>query len=364
MRTNKIFLIGCIFLFLFPYWLIPKYFTLKKSDIPSNTKRSDRYRKLNKPGKLLYNFSSIIGALAFLIPILIDIFPLPDTSILTIESYELGVSNVKFSPDSKMLLFDGSYGTIVFHSADTGKHIHKIEAKNSLVNSFDFSPDGEFLIVGTWDNNIDIRFLETGRLLNTIEGHTDEVTCVAYSPDGKTIASGSADKTVRFWSVDTYEEIKRIDGFSDTLYNLEFSPDSKHLAAHVRKGPAFVISTDDYQTLLTINAGKEGVRCFAFQADSSFLATNGYDKKITFWSIETGKKVRTIKTRHRIRKLAFSPDGALMATCEMDDSYNVAIRSVDTGKLIHLLRTSEGYSMPQSAAFSPDGKSFAVSCYG
>lgn len=63
----------------------------------------------------------------------------------------------------------------------------------------------------------------------------------------------------------------------------------------------------------------DGVNCLAFTPDGKTVASASFDKKVKLWQVLTGRELLTLPAqKDRVRWLAFSADGALLATAGQD----------------------------------------------
>jgi WD40 repeat protein len=96
-------------------------------------------------------------------------------------------------------------------------------------------------------------------------------------------------------------------------------------------------------------------------ADGMMLASGGSSHpEIRLWELKSGKLLRTIRAHPTgIARLAFSPDGKMLASGGWYGDPKVRIWDCSTGKLVRELGSSQ--SAVCFVAFAPDGKSL-ISC--
>ena len=123
----------------------------------------------------------------------------------------------------------------------------------------------------------------TGTIERLLDGHNDWITSVEYSSDGDRLLTSSSDQTVRIWDAATGDELLNINTGAQVLEAI-FSPDDS--------------------TILVL---------VCTERDSSNNCSRG---ALSLWDADTGDAIHTLEDLHReaIYALAFSPDGAMMAT--------------------------------------------------
>ena len=89
----------------------------------------------------------------------------------------------------------------------------------------------------------------------------------------------------------------------------------------------------------------------AFNPDGALLASSGKDHVIKLWTVANGMELHTLSGHSDdVTSIAFSPDGKLLASAGLDDA--IKLWQVADGRE---LRTFEGDSAVHGIAFSPDG---------
>lgn len=150
---------------------------------------------------------------------------------------------------------------------------------------------------------------------------------VAVSPDGKFAAMATLKGDVFLWNVSDSSLVHTLKT-SGSVYALGFDPQSRILAssgcAH-QDNPC----TAGEIILWNVSSGNEKsrlyghsnyVRSIAFSPDGAMLASGGRDANIIFWNVETGTPISTPLDGHAsyVNALTFSPDGKMLASASSD----------------------------------------------
>jgi GTPase SAR1 family protein len=107
----------------------------------------------------------------------------------------------------------------------------------------------------------------------------------------------------------------------------------------------------------TLRGHELSVYRMALSPDARFLATPSGDKTVRLWDLESGQEVRKLEHHGAVICVAWSPDGATLATGALSRDWNVYLWDAATGERIRVL---EGHDdTVTSVAWSPDGKTLA-----
>ena len=250
-------------------------------------------------------------------------------------------------------------------------------------------------------------------------GHSNTVTAVACSPDARLLASCAHDGTIRLWNPASGELVRVLclpgrppakgaptQTLTRMLNNVAFSPDGELLAAFSGEGvhlwrvadgapagssairafggtfhprlphrlivPEFVASQTAPPSLpvpnrLTFLDDKLREQRAPWVAKPFVLAVSGdgqslaegYSGEVWVWDYDRGEVRARCELSAEVRKVALSPDGALLATCSGTQAV-AEVWSTASGQALNtLLWSADGIA---DLAFSPDGRWLATSC--
>ena len=201
--------------------------------------------------------------------------------------------------------------------------------------------------------------------------HRLPLTALATSPDSQFVASGSLDGTVKVWQTADARQLADLQAHEEGVGAVEFLPDSFTLATIGREGNTLKfwnLPNGGHIRNLTLGTNIV-INRLAFSPDGSMIATvskstRSYGGKLGFsygvntvhvdlWFSADGRLWSRSETEEQdLTALAFSPDGLHLASAEAQTG-DLVIRSVTDGRLIRRLR---GHKAPiTTLSYSADG---------
>ena len=303
---------------------------------------------------------------------------------LRIRTDEQQVNAVRFSPDSKRLVTAGDDGVVRVWSAEGGPELAELRGHRGTVlaaafvpgtdtvasggedgtvrrwalpdtqiveapvTGASFAPDGRRVVAGGADGAVRIWDPSSGAV-TTLRGHR-EPSFAQPSADGKRVVSASQDGTVRIWDMGTGSS-EVVHSEQRPLFVARFDPSGERIAfaGGTRR---IVVQRSEGGDQVVMRGHGGVVRDVAFSPDGARLASASDDGTVRIWSVSTGKLERTLRGHAQsVVSVAFSPDGRRVASSGADGT--IRVWPTDSGSPV-ILRGHEG--LVASVAFDPTGR--------
>ncbi|MBI3724645.1 protein kinase [bacterium] len=253
-------------------------------------------------------------------------------------AHDRDVSACLFSPDGRGLLTSGADGVRRW-SIEERPERPTFRGRERSLDDFALSPTTATVALVGGPGSVEILSLETGKVTVSLSTMCGGGGTAAFSPDGKTIAVGET--PVSLWDSATGSLKRRLE--------------TPH--ATIRAGPSM------------------GVRGIAFSSTGNLLAAACLDGSVEVWEVATSRSRWSAKLGefHEADEPAFSPDERILACPAMGE---VALYEVSSGRPIRKLATTPSSDVHMAnaggstrmtsshgvrrIAFSPDGKLLAA----
>ena len=188
------------------------------------------------------------------------------------------------------------------------------------------SPDGRRLAVSLGDDSpLQVVDARDGRVIWSVKAEAPEndrvIVALAFSPSGARLVSGDVAGRTRLWDAETGRAIASAPFVSDRVEAVGFYPDEDtvvavaHRESRVRAWP---ILPRGEEIVVFDHHGAE-VWGIAFIAGSDLLATGGDDHLVELWDVAKGTRVATLRAHETmVTSLSAAPDGRLLASGDLD----------------------------------------------
>ena len=141
-----------------------------------------------------------------------------------------------------------------------------------------------------------------------------------FSPDGSKVLTASDDHTARVWDATTGQQLLALPHDGE-VYDARYSKDGLRIITASREGTAKIWDSRIGELLRSLKHP-----AMVWQArlspDGAWAATACLDKSVRIWNVATGAlAAEPRKHKDFVDKVAFSPDGRLLATLSGDTAY-------------------------------------------
>lgn len=265
------------------------------------------------------------------------------------------IRSISFSPCGNKLAASAYDGTVrVWDVEKPDAPIAKLMGhQEKPIYAVAFSPTEERLVSADSGGGLIEWDLQNGTALQTLSGKSDWIWHIAFSPDGKSLAVASPKTKAFLWDVDNWQlitelpthrpqDLEKYKGDARQIQRalkwleegikyeavpktLAFSPCGNVIAGGIFR-EIWLWDAKRYETLMVIclPQGCQRPEALTFSPCGRYLVSGaswqGTDKmSIRFWEVATGENIATFWGHSTdIQSLAFSPDGALLASGSYD----------------------------------------------
>ncbi|KNB53173.1 WD40 repeat domain-containing protein [Streptomyces caatingaensis] len=273
------------------------------------------------------------------------------------------VNALAFSPDGATLAAAGNDGAVRQWDTVSGRFRTQPLQLHSPVLGVAFSPDATTLAACARDRDIRL-WRRNGsaepRLLRRV--HKASVIHIAFSPDSRMLVSTSDDHTAVLWDVPTGRAVHTLTA-SDVVFDAAFGRDGTLVAtaSYDHSVQLWDVKTGAMAEKLTGHTDR--AMGGAFGPGGRWLASAGMDGNAVLWDMAGAERI--FSPAAKVRGLALSPDGTLLATGDDNGMVRVWRRRPDArdGRYLRLLQQCR-LPLPDGrvwrVAFSPDGRTVGI----
>lgn len=174
---------------------------------------------------------------------------------------------------------------------------------------------------------------------------------VRLTPDGSRIITVGRDLAV--WDAASLANVQRVElAELEGIYASELRPDGTEIATADNSKQLALWPVGGAAPRITWAGHGSSVRVIAFNRIGTRLATASEDRTAAIWDVTDGRRIATITHEDTVHRVAFSPDGALLASSSNDGV--VIISNAQTGDVRHRLKLdAQGV---YALAFAADGR--------
>jgi WD40 repeat protein len=276
------------------------------------------------------------------------------TSAGVLRGHGGAVVSLAFHPEGRLLASADDEGTIRLWNTLDGSTLDELAVD---ARSLAFSPDGGLLAtagragqIRLWrfDTRLDTR-LDTRAASPAIGAHDGPVLSLAFAPGQPLLASSGRDGLVRLWN--PLDGTKLGESRDDYASSLAFSPDCRVLASAGRAAGIVLREVADLARATQLEATRRPYN-LAFAPDGGQLASANDEGDICLYDL-AGRADPVSLAGHscEILSVACSPDGALVATGDVDGA--IRIWETTRGSLVN--RVTAQREWVRSLAFDGSG---------
>jgi WD40 repeat protein len=277
-------------------------------------------------------------------------------------------SHAVFSPDGKQLATSGDRDPINLWDPATGKKTRSFADGLSARDVLGFSADGKILasagVAGfsLGPNRVRIWEVDTGNEVHVPPGHTGRVTAAVHSPDAKLLASADADGVIHLWELPGGQQRAALPGLkASSIEALAFTLDGRTLvAASNERVASWDLAKADSPSVWTLDKKKN--EHLTLSRDGKTLVTVDDAGNVACWNIPSGKPFLKLQIPTRVRSMALSPAGDVLAIgTDAGSDDLVQLWSLPTGRPLPSVSPGKRDADYVHLTFSPDGRFLATS---
>ena len=305
------------------------------------------------------------------------------SKMTTLKGHTANITALVFSPDSKILASGDARYSIKLWDLETQSELIELRGHTSGICNLVYSPDGKFLASGSSDGTIRFWNPDTGKEASLFSsGHSEFIKTIAFSDNGNILRSADFSGKVENWRLDSRQLLSEFEfAPNGIMYAVAFSKDAKLYATQENRwnfafdplSSGYSARRNDmtlepnenlieiwdlskHKKIHTFTKDKmDDVDSLLFSPDGNILVAGFAQQGIFSWDINTGDELFQYAIKEpTMRKLAFDPEGKLLATSGR--SFKTQVWGFETGEELLLPELPPAHSI----GFSTDGSLVAI----
>ncbi len=244
------------------------------------------------------------------------------------EFPDASINAVAYSGDGQWLATGSGDHIVEIYDRNSAGDDPDTEEFDEAVISLAFSPDSRWMAVGLRDDEaLLVDMTTSARRRTPLTAHNDDVTDVAFNPASGWLAVSSQDGTTSLWNLDDpTAPVEILGGHAGVVSSVAFSPDGSRLATGDWDGTVLLWDLDDLTASAQTLAHDAQVVDIAWRPDGQLLGVAldgsfaGWDLSAPEIGASAANPAHSLNRAPGGNRVAFSPDGRLLATIGGDGS--------------------------------------------
>ena len=203
-----------------------------------------------------------------------------------------GVSDVRLSPDHKLVVSASIDKTAWIWDTETGSPIHQLSGHQQAVLSARFSNNGRYVVTTSYDSTVKIWSTKTGELIHSLQGHEYAYTspAVEFSPNDHLILTKTQnDFTV--WDLESGAQLSHYPAISSKT---TFNPDGSQVVYAAEDHVIRFRNAVTGEISLELKGHEDKIHSFRFSPDGKKLVSTSADHTTRIWDLNTALEIKTL----------------------------------------------------------------------